>query len=612
MKKKKKVALFIFSVGLLAFSIMALILPANFARTSYAQSSGVTISDYWLNGGQEPWGTTFDRQGNVWMAIPGCDPSPTCGASTPPGKIGEFNAGCSCWSAYYQLPAGFGQALFLAFDAQGNLWFPMPMSNSIGELNLSSNTFSQWGVPTAGAGPWGIAIDHNGMIWFTEHFTNQIGEFDPTNQTFKEIATPASNSQPYGIVVDGSNNVWFTENNSSVGLIGEYTSGGTLNEYKIRSSPVSGLTPHLITVDPGGNIWWSEGWVGMIGELNVSQSSPGTNNGVKEFAYTPPCGSCGGTHTSGINVDSNGLVWFDDALQNIIGSFPDSGSGSFSLYTITTSNAHPHDGLNVDGHNVIWFDEEFGNKIGKAVQNNAPQPTPTTPTPGKTPSPTSTVSPSPTVTVSPSPTVTLTPSPTVTLTPSPTPSPGATIAQDTFQRANQSHWGTASDGLVWAGDANSNNVFSISNKTGQLSNNGGAYNAILGPTATNADVLVTGSTNKFSNSNIGAVLRWTDTNNWYKAYIDGSNLVVQKRVKGNFTTLKTFKFAATGGKSYTIRFDVVGSTLSAKVWLTGTTEPSSWMITVNDTSLTSGFCGMRIQVQSGITTNITSFQATGL
>jgi len=81
-------------------------------------------------------------------------------------------------------------------------------------------------------------------------FTNQIGRFDPATHTFMEVPTSAPNSQPYGIVVDASNNVWFTENNPSVALIGEYTSGGKLQEYQIRSNPPVGLTPHLITVDP--------------------------------------------------------------------------------------------------------------------------------------------------------------------------------------------------------------------------------------------------------------------------------------------------------------------------------------------------------------------------
>ena len=78
---------------------------------------------------------------------------------------------------------------------------------------------------------------------------------------------------PYGIVVDASNDIWFTENNSAVALIGEYTSGGILNEYKIRTNPPAGLTPHLITVDPNGNIWWTEGWVGMIGKFTCGKSA---------------------------------------------------------------------------------------------------------------------------------------------------------------------------------------------------------------------------------------------------------------------------------------------------------------------------------------------------
>src|SRR5205823_9040766 len=202
--------------------------------------------------------------------------------------------------------------------------------------------------------------------------------------TFMEVSTPASNSHPYGIVVDASNNVWFTENNSSVALIGEYTSGGQLQEYKIRDSLPGGLTPHMITADPNGNIWWTEGWIGMIAVLKVAQAVPGTNKGVTEYAYQKVCGNCS-THASGIRVDRNGLVWFDDAEQGIFGSFPDSGSGSFVTYNVPTTNGHPHDGLNIDGQNRIWFNEEFANKLAEAIQSNVPTPTPTV---SSSPSPT--------------------------------------------------------------------------------------------------------------------------------------------------------------------------------------------------------------------------------
>jgi hypothetical protein len=45
--------------------------------------------------------------------------------------------------------------------------------------------------------------------------------------------------------------------------MGDYTTAGVLNEYRIRNTSTAGtgLTPHLITVDSSGNVWWSEGWV---------------------------------------------------------------------------------------------------------------------------------------------------------------------------------------------------------------------------------------------------------------------------------------------------------------------------------------------------------------
>src|SRR5438105_1446043 len=44
-----------------------------------------------------------------------------------------------------------------------------------------------------------------------------------------------------------------------------------------------------------------------------------------------------------------------------------------------------------------------------------------------------------------------------TPTPSPLPTGVNILAQDTFQRANQTFWGVASDGRTWEGDANNAN-----------------------------------------------------------------------------------------------------------------------------------------------------------
>ncbi len=200
---------------------------------------------------------------------------------------------------------------------------------------------------------------------------------------------------------------------------------------------------------------------------------------------------------------------------------------------------------------------------------------------------------------------------TPTVTPT-TPTSGQTLGADTFQRANQAHWGNASDGHAWGGDSANVNAFAITNNTGTVVNGGNtSYSAVLGSSATNADVLVSGSLSSFANANFGAVLRWTDGNDWYKAYIDGGTFYLQKKVAGTATILTSVPFAAQANTSYTIRFDVTGSTLNAKVWATSSAEPSAWTLTSNDTSLTAGACGIRVLTQAG-TATFTSFKATSL
>ena len=131
------------------------------------------------------------------------------------------------------------------------------------------------------------------------------------------------------------------------------------------------------------------------------------------------------------------------------------------------------------------------------------------------------------------------------------------LAQDTFKRANQVFWGTASDGRQWTGDANSIEVFSVVGNAGQIDHAQGTFNAILGPVTTNAEVVFSGTVNQFTTDaavNMGAVLRWTDDNNWYKALINGSNLQILRCVNGKTTSLGSVPFSAQGGTSYTLRF----------------------------------------------------------
>ena len=166
---------------------------------------------------------------------------------------------------------------------------------------------------------------------------------------------------------------------------------------------------------------------------------------------------------------------------------------------------------------------------------------------------------------------------------------------------------------MWGGDANSVSYFSIVGNVAQVASGTTSYSAVLGPVATDAEVLFSGSLSSYNNTNIGSVLRWNDGNNWYKAYIDGNNLIIQKKVNGTTTIIASTPFAATAGTTYSLRFRVVGNTLYARAWAANGTEPTNWMATATDGNFQSGYCGLRMLVQgSGVTASFTNFQAVSL
>ncbi|HEV2339557.1 MAG TPA: alkaline phosphatase family protein [Patescibacteria group bacterium] len=218
------------------------------------------------------------------------------------------------------------------------------------------------------------------------------------------------------------------------------------------------------------------------------------------------------------------------------------------------------------------------------------------PTPTPTPTPTST------------PTFTPTPTPTGSVTPTPTPI-NSIIAQDTFVRPNQTFWGRASDGInTWMGDASTNGNYSIVNTSGHITN-ASSSTALLGPSVSDAEVLLSGSLTGFNTERFGGMLRFQNSSNFYKTFIDGKNFQLKKHIAGSDTVLKSITFTALPNTSYSIRMRAQGTTLYAKVWQTGTSEPANWMITVTDTSLSSGTCGIFSNIGSD-TATFTFFRVT--
>lgn len=193
----------------------------------------------------------------------------------------------------------------------------------------------------------------------------------------------------------------------------------------------------------------------------------------------------------------------------------------------------------------------------------------------------------------------------------PTQGPVNVLGQDTFKRGDQPLWGTASDGRQWDGDANAlNAIFGVSNQTGHIMHGNGTFNALLGPSATNMEAMLTGSINHFNGTvNLGVVVRYSDVNHWYKALLDGRHLTLLLRANQKTTTLGNIAFPAQDGVRYSLRLRAIGAMLFVRAWPSTAQEPADWQITATDMTLTRGQAGVRVVSQNTTVIEINTFIA---
>ena len=148
-----------------------------------------------------------------------------------------------------------------------------------------------------------------------------------------------------GIVVDG------TVSDGGRAIIEALS---TIKEQTFSTVSNPAPTAHLITSDHSGNIWYSQGFAGQIGEW-IPSSRKYTNIVVSTASFS---------HISGISMDSENRIWFDDSLNAVVGYY-DSSTGNIKTFT---SGNHPHDGLAVDSNDNVWFTEEFAGTTGRLAE----------------------------------------------------------------------------------------------------------------------------------------------------------------------------------------------------------------------------------------------------
>ncbi|WP_245821173.1 LamG-like jellyroll fold domain-containing protein [Geodermatophilus pulveris] len=179
--------------------------------------------------------------------------------------------------------------------------------------------------------------------------------------------------------------------------------------------------------------------------------------------------------------------------------------------------------------------------------------------------------------------------------PEPEPEPGVQpLAADAFERSVTSGWGTADVGGAWT-MSGSSGISSVTGGAGQLSGGiGRTVGATLGAVsgqdvavqaeltlpqaATGTGAWVSLGGRKVGSTDQRATLRFQSTG--------AVDVRLDRTVDGAETVLASQRLAGTyaPGTALTVRLELAGTALRAKVWPAGTAEPTAWTVTATDTT----------------------------
>lgn len=172
---------------------------------------------------------------------------------------------------------------------------------------------------------------------------------------------------------------------------------------------------------------------------------------------------------------------------------------------------------------------------------------------------------------------------------------GGVLAQDAFARTLATGWGTADAGGAWSLNGSAS-YFSVSSGQGAMSLAAGRGPSAFLPSVSTAasNALVTVSLDKIGNgggSYLGVTGRRVGTAEYrgkVKVAANGvSTLQLTRLAGGAETVLGQFTpgITLTAGQQLQLRVEVTGTaptTLRAKTWRTGSTEPGTWSVTATD------------------------------
>ena len=315
-------------------------------------AGGLTKYTQGLNLGK-PADITAGPDGNVWFSEIGGTTN-AIGRITPNGTITEYPM------------QGSSDTIMVGPDK--NIWFLDGGVEKIGRVIPSTGQLDEFGTLNGlmpGAHLNALASGPDGNLWFTDQggAPPRIGKITPTG-TITEFPDMTL-KLPTDITAGADGNVWFTDNNAEV--VGRIAPGtGTYTFYGLGNGLQMNGIPDGITVGPDGNIWFTDAYSTSRELGTVKPSNPSAHQ-IAEFAFPS-------THTGNeddITVGADGNLWVEQANPGMPPS-----PGSIARITPSGTITEFTNGLlpnaNADGDQLengpdgnIWFNDRGANAIGK-------------------------------------------------------------------------------------------------------------------------------------------------------------------------------------------------------------------------------------------------------
>jgi streptogramin lyase len=180
---------------------------------------------------------------------------------------------------------------------------------------------TEFNVPTANAGPFGITQGPDGNVWFTEHGfmgttpPKPIGQITPSGHITEFPA--GSGSEPDSITTGPDGNLWFTDPTNND--LGKMTPSGT---YTAEASGKGLIGGRGIAAGPDGNLYVviPNSAPAEIAEVSTAGVVLGESPIVgKDFLHNPPNPDDGASNPQQITAGPDGNMWFTETNTGNIG-----------------------------------------------------------------------------------------------------------------------------------------------------------------------------------------------------------------------------------------------------------------------------------------------------